>query len=181
VAGRTGPAEEIPGLKKTTDMRITRTFFALLGLSALPAAADAAPPKLPLDYFAGQWACSGHFTNGRPIAATIAARWDEAAGTLIVRHDDVAGGGYHAVETWGASVPSGTLRASIVIAGTGIRWFASPGWASDTLTWALAEPGDGVDRFVYTRRGLDAMTVDWAVSEKGGEFQIGDALECTRR
>ncbi len=162
-------------------MRITPTLFALLGLAVLPTAADAAPPKLPLDYFAGQWACSGHFANGRPIAATIAAQWDEVAGTLIVRHDDVAGGGYHAVETWGASVPPGTLRASIVIAGMGIRWFASPGWGSDTLTWTLAEPGDDVDRFVYTRRSKDAMTVEWGVSKKEGEFQIGDTLECTRR
>jgi hypothetical protein len=77
--------------------RIIINVVLLIGGSAfLPAPAQSGGP---LARFAGNWSCKGNFTsNGAPIAADLAIQLDERSGALIIHHDDVPPGAYHALE-----------------------------------------------------------------------------------
>jgi hypothetical protein len=62
--------------------------------------AFAESPSL-LHKFVGDWSCKGSFvSNGAPIAGDLSMQFDERSGALIVHHDDVAPGAYHALEVW---------------------------------------------------------------------------------
>jgi len=140
-----------------------------------------APDTESLKYFAGAWHCEGHFiSNGAAIASTISAEWNEAAHALTVHHDDSAPNAYHAIELWAAAKEPGEYRSSIVDAYSGMRWFASPGWSGQALSWTRSDKGQPVERFVYSRTGPSSMTVDWLVSRDHVNFAVGDTLNCQR-
>lgn len=95
-----------------------------------------APDGAALAGFAGHWVCNGHFeSNGAAIAGELNIEADEGSGALIVRHDDLAPGAYHALEIWMPNKAGTGLRAAISDRYSGMRWFESPGWAGNTLTW----------------------------------------------
>lgn len=148
----------------------------LLMLLAVPIAGWAAESPDPFGYFVGDWHCSGHFiSNGEAISSTLAIIRDERTDAVIVRHDDQAPHSYHALELWTATRTPGRFRASIADKFGGQRWYESEGWSNDSLVWARES-----ERFSYTRKGEGRMTVDWLVAKPGGEFKLGDTLDCAK-
>jgi hypothetical protein len=146
-------------------------------LSPLPAAAGADDTG-PFRALVGRWTCAGTFAaNGRPIAATVSIAWDEATGSIIVRHDDLPPNGFHAVELWGKA-KGGGFRASIADAYSGIRWLTSPGWAAGALEWTRSEAGVPVEKFRYSDVSPVGFEVEWFVFGKDGQPKLGDSLRC---
>jgi hypothetical protein len=129
--------------------------------------------------FVGNWSCKGNFaSNGAPIAADLSIQPDERSGALIVRHDDVAPGAYHALEIWMVNKTGTGARAAISDKYSGMRWFESPGWVGSILTWTRFENGIAAEQFAYEFKG-DNMQVDWSVA-RNGAMKVGDTLLCRR-
>jgi hypothetical protein len=117
--------------------------MALLCCCALSVHAQA-PSAGSLGGFAGHWLCNGHFeSNGAAIAGEISIETDERSGALVVHHDDVAPGAYHALKIWMPNKEGTGLRAAISDQYSGMRWFESPGWVGKTLTWTRWDHGTG--------------------------------------
>jgi hypothetical protein len=158
---------------------VTGAGAVVLALSAAPA--FAATPADVFSYFAGDWHCAGMFpSNGRAISSNLHFDWNASAAALVKRHDDDPPNGYHAVELWGAA-KFGDLKDTIVDPFAGVRYYESPGWSGDTLTWTNVAEESPKDRFTYTRLDPATMRVDWAVSKDGSTFVVGDTLACTRK
>jgi hypothetical protein len=129
--------------------------------------------------FVGNWSCKGNFTsNGAPIAADLSIQPDERSGALIVRHDDVPPGAYHALEIWMVNKTGSGARAAISDKYSGMRWFESPGWVGSILTWTRLENGIAAEQFVYEFKGGN-MQVDWS-TVRDGAMKLGDTILCRR-
>jgi|HubBroStandDraft_1064217.scaffolds.fasta_scaffold06625_7 hypothetical protein len=138
-----------------------------------------APSVGTLAGFAGHWFCNGHFeSNGAEIAGELSIESDERSGALIVRHDDVAPGAYHALEIWMPNKEGTGLRAAISDKYSGMRWFDSPGWVGKTLTWTRWDHGVAAESFAY-ELGTDRLQVQWSVA-RAGAMKLGDTLVCRR-
>jgi hypothetical protein len=127
--------------------------------------------------FIGHWSCKGTFSNGAPIASELLIEADAPSGALIVRHDDVAPGSYHALEVWMPNKSGPGFRAAISDKFSGMRWLASPGWSGNALTWIRMENGAPAEQFAYEFKS-DTMQVQWSIA-KGGVMKIGDMLACS--
>jgi hypothetical protein len=138
-----------------------------------------AEPLALLHRFVGEWSCKGNFvSNGVPIAGNLSMQFDERSGALIVHHDDVAPGAYHALEIWMVNKSGTGLRAAISDKYSGMRWLESPGWLGNTMTWTRLENGIAAEQFSYEFKG-ESMQIQWAVAE-GGAMKLGDTLMCRR-
>jgi hypothetical protein len=88
-----------------------RTVVSILLVVGVPLAPSSAQESGALAKFVGDWSCKGNFaSNSGPIAADLSIQPDEGSGALIVRHDDVAPGAYHAT-TGGMTSGRTMLRA----------------------------------------------------------------------
>ena len=151
-------------------------LLGLVGLSCLAGDPD------PFRYFVGSWTCDGHVIgHDTPLSTAISAEWDEHTMTLTVRHDVIAPHAYHAVETWGATKSPGQYHDSIADRFSGVRWFSSEGWKGDCLTWSRSEEGREIERFVYSRKGDKAMTVNWLVSRGDADPTLAESLDCKKQ
>ncbi len=149
-----------------------------LGACALvtPAFAQESPNLAKL---AGHWSCKGYFTaNHAAIAGELSIQMDEASGALIVRHDDVAPGAYHALEVWMANKSRTGFKAAISDKFSGMRWFESTGWEGATLTWTRLDRGIAAEQFVYKIDG-DTLQVSWSIAQAGA-MKLGDMLTCQK-
>ncbi len=147
---------------------------------AVLAAASPALAGEGLARFAGHWSCAGHFiANGGPVAGELVMEADARTGALVVRHDDVAPGAYHALEVWTPDKAGPGLRAAISDRFSGMRWLASTGWQGDSLTWVRWEGAAAAEQFEYVLTGPDGMRVDWSTA-RGGTMKLGDTLACKR-
>jgi len=70
------------------------------------------------------------------------------------------------------------LRAAISDRYSGMRWFESPGWAGNTLTWTRWDHGVAAEQFSYELRA-DALQIRWSVA-RDGNMKPGDTLLCRR-
>jgi hypothetical protein len=142
-------------------------------------AADPDPEQL--NFFVGSWSCAGHFIdNGAEIKSTMTFVWDAETKTLTVHHDDLAPNRYHALELWGVANAAKEFRNSIGDAYSGIRWYTSPGFAGESLSWTRSENGAPLERFIYTRKNPAQMTVEWWIVRPAGSLALGDTLDCRR-
>jgi hypothetical protein len=139
----------------------------------------AAPERIGLEMFVGQWSCSGQFANGAPIAGEIAVKIDTLSGALIVHHDDAKPGAYHSLEVWSAGKTGAGFKASISDGFSGMRWFESKGWQGDTLTWVRADGTAGSEQFAYTLTAAGDLQIIWSVM-RDGTMKVGDSLSCKR-
>ena len=146
----------------------------LISLLLVQSAVAAADPNAAL---IGSWDCAGRFANGKSIASHLSFARDRATGATLVRHDDVAPMAYHAIETWSMS-QTGTMRAAVTDQ-SGMRWFASPGWNDDTLTWSRPDGGVPVEQFAYTLTPT-GLHITWSIARNGNALTIGDTLDCRR-
>jgi hypothetical protein len=150
---------------------------------AVAKAANVAAPPQPsgaFTYFDGTWRCDGIFpSTGKTISSTMSFHWNASTGALVKQHDDLPPHNYHAVELWTVSA-KGSLQNLIADAFGGVRLFSSSDWNGKTLTWGRDADESHQEQFVYTRLDADRMQVDWATSERGGTFVVGDTLTCLR-
>jgi hypothetical protein len=131
-------------------------------------------------YFSGKWACSGTFSSGKPISATIRFESDLQGAAIVVHHDDTpAIGFYHSIEVWGFQKSTSTYVATLYDAYGGARSFSSAGWAGGVLTWATVAAVTPPQQFVYTKKDANAFAVDWKVFQNGA-YTVGDTLTCKR-
>lgn len=138
-----------------------------------------APSVGDLAGFTGHWMCKGHFeSNGAAIAGALSIEADERSGAVVVHHDDVAPGAYHALEIWMPNTAGTGLRAAISDKYSGMRWFDSPGWVGKTLTWTRWDKGVAAEQFAY-ELGTGTMQVQWSVA-RDGAMKLGDTLMCKR-
>ncbi|HEY2682631.1 MAG TPA: hypothetical protein VGI93_03915 [Steroidobacteraceae bacterium] len=156
----------------------------VLGLAAvligtLSANASAEPHMQSFQYFVGRWSCAGHFVaNGAEIKSTVTFTYDAPTATLSVRHDDLAPNKYHAVELWGAA--GSAYRNTMGDAYSGIRWFRSPGFVGDRLSWTRNDgTGAPAERFTYLRQGA-RMGIEWWIAKPGAGLALGDTSDCRR-
>ena len=150
----------------------------LLTVGAAPLAAYAQESNL-LAKFIGDWSCKGNFSaNGAPLAAALSIQLDERSGALILRHDDVPPGAYHALEIWMVNKGGSGARAAISDKYSGMRWFESPGWVGNTVTWTRFEGGIAAEQFAYEFRDA-ALQVQWSIV-RSGAMKLGDTLLCRR-
>jgi len=155
---------------------VTPVVLLIIGTVAIAATAQ---ESAALGKFVGNWSCKGNFTsNGAPIAADLSIQFDERSGALMVRHDDVPPGAYHALEIWMANKAGSGARAAVSDHYSGMRWFESPGMEGSKLTWTRLENGVAAEQFAYDFKG-DAMQVDWSTA-RGGAMKLGDTLVCRR-
>jgi hypothetical protein len=132
-----------------------------------------------LTKFVGNWSCKGNFTsNGAPITAGLSIQRDELSGALILRHDDIPPGAYHALEIWIVNSAGTGARAAISDKYSGMRWFESSGWAGSTLTWIRLENGVAAEQFAYEFKA-DTLQVEWSTA-RSGTMKLGDTLLCRR-
>jgi hypothetical protein len=156
--------------------RIVVSVLLIVGVALTPASAQESGM---LAKFVGNWSCKGNFTsNGALIAAELSIQSDERSGALILRHDDVPPGAYHALEIWRVNKAGAGARAAISDKYSGMRWFESPGWVGSTLTWIRLENGIAAEQFAYEFKG-DTMQVEWSIA-RSGAMKLGDTLLCHR-
>jgi hypothetical protein len=167
-----------PAVKQRTEGRNGAKFAgAVLCAQLFCAAANAEPPLGLFHQFVGEWSCKGSFAaSGATIAGDLSIKFDERSGALIVHHDDVAPGAYHALEVWMANKSATNLRAAISDKSSGMRWLESPGWLGNTLTWTRLENGIAAEQFAYEFKD-DSMHIAWSVAQ-GGAMKLGDSLVC---
>jgi hypothetical protein len=156
----------------------------LLGFIAIASSgtAIAQTPEISdaLRYFDGPWHCDGVFpSNGRKISSNLNFTWSARTGALSKQHDDEPPNGYHAVELWVVSGKGG-FQAMNGDSFGGVRFFSSPGWVGDALTWIGDSDPTHKDQFVYTKLDANKMRIDWSVSKSGAPFILGDTLTCSR-
>lgn len=157
-------------------LRVIVSILLIVGTAPIPANAQ---ERNPLAKFIGAWTCKGNFTANRaPIAAGLSIQLDEHSGALILRHDDLPPGPYHALEIWMPNKEGEGARAAIADKYSGMRWFESPGWVGNALTWTRLEGGIAAEQFAYEFKG-DALQVQWSIARKGA-MQLGDTLLCRR-
>jgi hypothetical protein len=153
--------------------------IAIVLCADLSSFAACAEPHALLHRFVGEWLCKGNFvSNGAPIAGDLSMEFDERSGALIVHHDDVTPGAYHALEVWMVNKSGTGLRAAISAKYSGMRWLESPGWLGNTLTWTRLDNGIAAEQFAYEFKG-ETMQIQWSVAE-GGAMKLGDTLVCRR-
>jgi hypothetical protein len=163
-------------------MGLLVAFAALLGSTTAISAEQPPAPIRSLDYFIGDWTCSGMFpSNGKAIASTMRYASDLQGNALLKHHDDTAPGIYRAIEAWGYDDQAKRFNATIMDNFGGARRFSSDGWKQDVLTWSSAADVTPVQRFVYTRLDQQRYRVDWDVSNNGTDFVVGDTLTCKRQ
>jgi hypothetical protein len=159
---------------------VNRVVVSILLIICAPLnLASAQQDSAALGRFAGNWSCKGTFiANGASMAADLSIQPDERSGALIVRHDDVPPGSYHALEIWTMNKTGIGARAAISDKYSGMRWFESAGWVSSTLTWIRRENGIAAEQFVYEFKG-ENLKVDWSVA-RNGTMVLGDTILCRR-
>lgn len=154
--------------------RILLLATCLLGLLAI-----SAPPATNLQYFAGNWSCSGTFpATGRTIASTLVFEPALGGAGVVARQDDMPPNAFHASFLWGPA-PDGSLVSIVQDSTGGVRRFVSPGWTADTLLWQSDPTVTPAQQFSYRRLDANSMEVEWLVM-RTGTYRVGDVLRCKR-
>jgi hypothetical protein len=164
--------------------RAYRIAFSLTALSnAYATGADQrTAPVQSLDYFEGNWACTGVFpASGKTIASNMRYDHDLQGSALVKHHDDTEPDLYHAIEAWGFDAKANRFNATILDNFGGARRFSSEGWKGNELSWSSATDVTPAQRFVYTRLDKQRYRVDWAVANASSSFVVGDTLTCQRK
>jgi hypothetical protein len=147
-----------------------------------PSAADKEFAEL-ITFFVGNWACSGHFSNGAGISSTEAFNSLMNGTWLQQVHDDRPPYGYHAYSMWGIDKESRDLVVTIHDVSGGIRLFKSSNWRESSFnidSQPLLGHGDTNERFTYERKSSGVFTFAYSIRKGSGDWVIGDQLECRR-
>jgi hypothetical protein len=150
------------------------------------AESGAAAPETPLSeltrMLSGNWRCSGHFANGKPItsaesfAPLFGGRW------LAEEHTDDPPFPYRARALWGWNEASHLLTLTIFDNFGGMRLFTSGGWQDSAWVFderPLIDAPDRQERFIYKRLPTGGYSVEYQVLDASKQWRMGDVLDCT--
>jgi|HubBroStandDraft_6_1064221.scaffolds.fasta_scaffold268616_2 hypothetical protein len=173
-------------------MRLFHIFGTLGLLAGVGAAAGGEAPaadaasgsfRALVTYYQGHWQCEGHFANGKAITSEERFEpWLEGA-WLHEIHDDRPPFTYHAHSVWGVPKSGGALTLAIYDNFGGVRSFSSDDWQGTSITFDAAATGGTAsrrERFVYRRQAPAAFSFEYQVSTDGGEWRMGDHVDCRR-
>ena len=171
-------------------MRAPSSSFSLLLLLALARVAAGGEPAPAADpdfaalvaYYQGHWQCTGHFANGKAISAEEQFEpWLDGT-WLHELHDDHPPFSYHAHSVWGVARPGGALVLNIYDNFGGSRIFSSADWKGAAITFDGQPTAAGRrERFVYRRQAPATFSIEYQVSAEGGEWRLGDHVDCSRK
>jgi hypothetical protein len=134
-------------------------------------------------YYQGHWQCEGHFANGKAISSDERFEpWLDGTWLHEV-HDDHPPFSYHAHSVWGVAKPGGALLLVIYDNFGGMRTFTSQDWQGASITFDAASAGGTGgrrERFIYVREPPAAFSLEYQVSSAGGDWRMGDHVDCRR-
>ena len=146
------------------------------------------PELSSLEYFAGEWECSGKFdSSGKVIDAHQSFTPDLDGGWMLFRHDDKPPFNYHALAEWGWDSKQKKFVMSVEDSGGGLRLFYSPGWESTQLQWDGDAVGvaDPIQRFTFERIDAAHFKVSFFMRKGNAPAQAAwsrvDASTCSKR
>lgn len=150
----------------------------------LPSIAFAAEPPqrdvvaLTVEKLEGVWRCAGAFANGKPIESQMAFASSLNGKWIEYRHLDRPPSSYGAFGMWGKGTTN-ALQATIFDSFGGHREFTSAGWVADELTLETADASTAKrERFIFTNPHDGELRMEYRVSRDGGEWKLGDYLNC---
>lgn len=134
----------------------------------------------------GQWRCDGASGRGRPIEADLS--FTGIFDGLGVRYVHVVRGSnaYRQESHWGLDRESGHI-VSLALAGRppaepGGAFYVAELWGEDFAMFThrslLSDPF-APNRFAY-RIADDRLRMEWEIARNGGDWEMGDFLDCDR-
>jgi len=161
----------------------------------IPCLAQTQPPatRLPeLNYFLGEWDCTGKFTrSGAAIEAHLQFESILNQGFILFRHDDKPPHNYHAWSEWGWDAAGKQFVSTIQDSSGGTRTFHSAGWDKYRLVWEGGSPASDApaglpqkfpgsdEQFVFERISPKQFRVSYA-AKKSGDWATVDVSTCTQ-
>ena len=142
------------------------------------------PALAPLNYFMGDWECTGKFdSSGKTIEAHqhFAAELDGS--WIIFRHDDKPPFNYHAMAEWGWSDSEKKFVMIVQDSGGGVRLFHSAGWDARELQWdgdATGAASAAGQRFTFEQRDDTHFEVSYFVLKNAAWSRV-DASTCKKQ
>jgi hypothetical protein len=139
-----------------------------------------------LNYFQGQWDCSGKFTrSGAAIDAHLQFESILDQSFILFRHDDKPPHNYHAWAEWGWDAAGKQFVSTVQDSTGGTRIFHSPGWQADRLVWEGGAVGTAAassandERFTFERVAPKQFGVSYAFRKHGSWVDV-DASTCSQ-
>ena len=127
----------------------------------------------------GTWQCAGAFANGKPIESQMTFESVLGGKWISYRHDDRPPNRYAAIGLWGKGT-SHPFEATIFDNFGGHRLFVSEGWIANALTLENAADPAKRQRFIFSMTDDGGLRMEYRVSRDGGEWTLGDYLNCKR-
>jgi hypothetical protein len=162
---------------------------ALLVAVSASSNVQAATPELKsaigsLEYFLGNWECSGTFdSSGKTIEAHQEFAPELGGSWMSFRHDDKAPFNYHALAQWGWDPKQKQFVMTAQDSAGGVRVFYSSGWSSALLQWdgdALGSTSIPTQRFSFERLDDRHFRVSYFTLKNGGWLRV-DSSTCSKQ
>ena len=163
-------------------MTIVVCCFLLSTSLASPAAEDAQlkPALSSLQYFTGDWECSGKFdSSGKSIDAHQRFAPELDGSWISFRHDDKPPFGYHSLAELGWDAESKNFVMIVQDSAGGARVFRSNGWNAAQLQWtgdALGRASAPVQQFTFERLDDRHYRVSYFVRKKADWSRVDSSL-----
>lgn len=132
-----------------------------------------------LEYFVGDWSCTGQFSNGKKISSRKTFTFVLNGQWLKMQHRDNPPHYYEATGMWHYDKPTKGFEVLLFSNSGSLRHYQSPGWKNGKLTLTNTATEGYIDRFVYERNGNNEFQVTYKV-KKGDTWKTGDTLICKR-
>jgi|SRR5579863_347506 hypothetical protein len=173
------------------SQRRYRTYAAAFAAATLLCtlrvyAADPAlkPTIISLEYFSGDWECSGKFdSSGKTIEAHQRFIPELGGAWLSFRHDDKPPFAYHALSEWGWDEQEKKFMMIALDSVGGARIFYSGGWDAGRLQWdgdAAGSTSPPKQRFSFERLDARHFKVSYFIL-KNDDWSRVDSSTCTKQ
>ena len=134
-----------------------------------------------LNYFLGQWECSGKFTrSGAAIDAHLQFESILDQSFILFRHDDKPPHNYHAWAEWGWDAACNQFVSTVQDSTGGTRIFHSAGWQGDRLIWQGGSPGSDDQQFAFEQIPPKQFRVSYTVRKDSAWNEV-DASTCSQQ
>ena len=161
-------------------MKFLWMFFVTASTLLYQAPATSDAKQRFFEYYSGDWAGQGEFSNGSKISAHLSFRADKDIDGLLYRHLDDPPNQYRALSIWKIDLKSDQLVASIHDAFGPVRVFVSKEWKDRKLTLESVNSfGDSKfskQRFLYEPLSEDSFKMTYQVDAGTAGWKTGDFL-----
>ena len=133
-----------------------------------------------IQYYAGDWAGSGQFSNGTRISARINFQYDKDVDGILYRHTDDPPHQYRSLSVWKIDSKTEQLIASIHDPFGRVRVFVSKEWKDRKLTFEsvnlFGEEKFTRERFLYEPLTETSFKMTYQVNDGSAGWRVGDWL-----